>query len=156
MKRMISNAKSFNNKTTQIYSDAEKVRKLVSNFMVERNPAYRNQSYQAIATPVPEGWQPRSTQRPARRHSPTATPSVKQPEEEVNIEPPSAGSSSSRRSDTAPAQSPAVEEEDAARTASSTPAAQDAEGAGEGFEGNTFQQAQDKIVTEMMNLTDER
>ena len=156
MKRMISNAKSFNNKTTQIYSDAEKVRKLVSNFMVERNPAYRNQSYQAIATPVPEGWQPRSTQKPARRHSPTATPSLKQAKEEVNIEQPSAESRSSKRSETAPTQSPAVEEEDAARTASSTPAAQDAEGAGEGFEGNTFQQAQDKIVTEMMNLTDER
>lgn len=156
MKRMVSNAKSFNNKSTQIYSDAEKVRKLVSNFMVERNPAYRNQSYQAIATPVPEGWQPRSTQTPAPPPAPTATPSLKQPKQEANSEQPSARSRSSRTSDTAPAQSPAVEEEAAARTASSTPVAQDAEGAGERFEGNTFQKAQDKIVTEMMNLTDER
>ena len=140
---MISNAKSFNVKTSQIYSDAEKVRKLVSNFMTERNPAYRNHNYQAVATPVPEGWQKRSEKV-------ESTPKA-EIEGDIKAEESLSDSRSGRRSGRNPTQTPAAEEE--SRRASSTPAIQDAEGAGEGFEGNTFQQAQDKIVTEMMNLT---
>lgn len=147
---MISNAKSFNSKTSQIYSDAEKVRKLVSNFMVERNPAYRDSKYVAVATPVPESWgtKPSKKKSPRERH-------VEQPiDEEVKLEDPPSELRSGRRSGRNPAPIPAAEE--SARRASSTPATQDAEGAGESFEGNTFQQAQDKIVTEMVHLTDDQ
>lgn len=41
------------------------------------------------------------------------------------------------------------------RRASSTPAVQDAEGAFEGFDGNTFQEAQEKIITELINFKDD-
>ena len=147
---MISNAKSFNSKASQIFSDAEKIRKLVSNFMVDRNPAYRDKNYVAVATPVPDGWKTKAAKKksPVERH-------LEQPlNEGVKLENTPGESRSGRRSGRNPASTPATEESD--RRASSTPAVQDAEGAGESFEGNTFQQAQDKIVTEMINLTDDQ
>ena len=142
---MVSNAKSFNPKTSQIYSDAEKVRKLVSNFMVERNPAYRDPNYQAVATPVPGSWDSKPSRNGASR-APKVSDTIK-------LEEPISETRSGRRSGRNPIQTPAADED--SRRASSTPAVQDAEGAGESFEGNSFQQAQDKIVTEMMSLTDE-
>ena len=141
---MISNAKSFNVKTSQIFSDAEKVRKLVSNFMTERNPAYRIPGYQAVATPVPEGLEKRSDKRKSA--------SKGEFNEDIKEEHLPSESRSGRRSIRNAPQTPTIEND--ARRASSTPAVQDAEGAGESFEGNTFQQAQDKIVTEMLNLKD--
>ncbi|KAG8527080.1 uncharacterized protein KY384_008509 [Bacidia gigantensis] len=145
VKRMISNAKSFNTKASQIYSDAEKVRKLVSNFMVDRNPAYRDQTYQAVATPLPPGWESRSgiASTPREAHS----------NGNLKLESQATESKSGRRSGRTAAATPIAEEE--IRRASSTPAVQDVEGTGESFEGNSFQQAQEKIVTEMMGLTDE-
>ena len=143
---MVSNAKSYNPKTSQIYSDAEKVRKLVSNFMVERNPAYNDPNYQAVATPVPGSWDSKPSKNGISR-APRVIDAVKSEE-------PTSETRSGRRSGRNTTQALATEEE--SRRASSTPAVQDAEGAGESFEGNSFQQAQDKIVTEMMTLTDER
>ena len=51
---MVANAKHFNEKSSAIYEDAERVRKTASNFMTKHNPAYRNPSYVAIATPIPD------------------------------------------------------------------------------------------------------
>jgi len=149
LKRMISNAKSFNAKASPIFSDAEKIRKAVSAFMNERNPAYKTPGYQAVPTPVPEGWQKKVPAKvPIKENSPEPT------EEKGAIqEEPSHGKRAGRKPGRAPASVSASVGDD--RRASSTPAVQDAEGAGQGFEGNTFQQAQDKIITELMNLTDD-
>src|SRR2546429_9965293 len=54
MKRLISNAKSYNSKSSEIFSDAEKVRKMLSDFMRKNNPAYLanpNHITQPTATP---------------------------------------------------------------------------------------------------------
>jgi hypothetical protein len=51
---MVANAKHFNEKSSAIYEDAERVRKTASNFMTKHNPAYRNPSYVAVATPIPD------------------------------------------------------------------------------------------------------
>lgn len=139
-KRMIANAKAYNEKTSQVFSDAEKIRKIVSVFMENHNPAYEKGGYQPTATAVPDGWQ-----------------DVKQEVKVGNgagatVEDAAAGRSG-RRSGRNPAGSPVAAKEQ--RRASSTPAVKDAEGAGESFEGDTFQQAQEKIVTELMNLTDD-
>lgn len=56
LRRMISNAKSFNVKSSQVFSDAEKIRKIIQIFMMENNPAYKTPGYQPFATPVPENW----------------------------------------------------------------------------------------------------
>ena len=143
---MVSNAKSYNAKTSQIYSDAEKVRKLVSNFMVERNPAYRDPTYQAVATPVPADWEPKPIKNGVSRAGPVS--------EAIKLEETASETRSGRRLGRTADQTPVAEEDN--RRTSSTPVFQDAEGAGESFEGNSFQQAQDKIVTEMMSLTDEK
>ncbi|KAH8679818.1 Bromodomain-containing protein-like protein [Tricladium varicosporioides] len=53
-KRMISNAKEYNQKGSEIYDDAERLRKALSNFMTKTNPAYKNiPGYVAAPTPLP-------------------------------------------------------------------------------------------------------
>lgn len=127
LRRMISNAKSFNEKSSQLFSDAEKIRKAVSNFMVENNPAYQTDDYKPFPTPVPDDSQP---------------PVLEEEKEEVARS--TRGMSNRRASSVTTGQSNV-------RT-SATPGAHDNEGLGESFEGNTFQRAQAKIVAEMIDL----
>ncbi|KAF2806063.1 Bromodomain-containing protein [Mytilinidion resinicola] len=54
LKRLVHNAKTFNDRKSLIYDDAERVRKTASNFMVKHNPAYRDPGYIAVPTPIPE------------------------------------------------------------------------------------------------------
>ena len=140
LRRMVSNAKSFNEKSSEIFSDAEKVRKFMVNFMAQHNPAYESGDYTPFATPVPHGWQDRLLRKQDER--PDADADGETDEDDM---PRTTNRSSTAAVDLS---TPAVE----ARRGSSTPAVQDAEGAGENFEGNTFQQAQEKIMTEMINL----
>ncbi|KAG9507974.1 hypothetical protein J7337_001531 [Fusarium musae] len=53
-KRMISNAKEFYPRGTEIFEDAERLRKAVSNYMTKKNPAYHVRGYQAVPTPFPD------------------------------------------------------------------------------------------------------
>lgn len=143
LRRMVSNAKSYNEKSSELFSDAEKIRKLVVSFMGQNNPAYQTGSYQPFSTPVPEGWQERLRLQD-EQHDLDAEGETDPDEPGPSLQP-----------------IPAVVEETSSlvahgRRESSTPAVQDAEGAGESFEGNSFQQAQEKIMTEMINLTNEK
>ena len=52
-KRLVNNAKAYNDKKSIIYEDAEQLRKTASNWMVKHNPAYRDGNYVAVATPIP-------------------------------------------------------------------------------------------------------
>lgn len=52
-KRLVSNAKEINERSSVAFGDAERVRKAVSNLMVKYNPAYKSGNYQAVATPLP-------------------------------------------------------------------------------------------------------
>lgn len=134
---MILNAKSFNEKTSQVFSDAEKVRKAVSNFMVDHNPAYQSGDYKPFPTPVPDDWQDKLADAAKE-----ADESDNDAEEEV--EQPTWGMRTRRASS-------AVNASSNART-SGTPAAHSTEGIGESFDGDTFQKAQEKIVAEMLDL----
>ncbi|KAI4200055.1 MAG: hypothetical protein LQ350_004194 [Teloschistes chrysophthalmus] len=137
LRRMILNAKSFNEKTSQVFSDAEKVRKAVSNFMVDHNPAYQSGDYKPFPTPVPDDWQDKLADAAKE-----ADESDNDAEEEV--EQPTWGMRTRRASS-------AVNASSNART-SGTPAAHSTEGIGESFDGDTFQKAQEKIVAEMLDL----
>ncbi|OAA62119.1 Bromodomain protein [Cordyceps fumosorosea ARSEF 2679] len=53
-KRMITNAKEFYPRSSSVFDDAERFRKALSNYMTKNNPAYSKRGYQAIATPLPE------------------------------------------------------------------------------------------------------
>jgi len=52
-KRMICNAKEFYPRSSSIFDDAERVRKALSNYMTKTNPAYGTRGYQAQPTPLP-------------------------------------------------------------------------------------------------------
>ena len=55
LKRMVFNAKAFNEKTSELHRDAEKIRKMVTHHMKERklNPAYADPTYASFPTPLP-------------------------------------------------------------------------------------------------------
>ena len=54
-KRMISNAKEFYPRSSSVFDDAERVRKALSNYMTKTNPAYGTRGYQAQPTALPPG-----------------------------------------------------------------------------------------------------
>ena len=159
LRRMVGNAKSFNQKSSEIFSDAEKIRKAIVAFMTQNNPAYKDPNYTPAPTPVPEGWQDRLEEQ----DEPSGTDAEgetdqdalsKQAPEEVSIEISKEASEEVLEKPDLPAQvkDPLPVKASDKRRATSTPGVLDADGAGESFEGDTFQQAQEKIVTEMINL----
>lgn len=57
-KRMIQNAKDYNEPSSSIYSNAERLRKITFNFMKQNNPAYsRDPNYVSQPTPLPPAGQ---------------------------------------------------------------------------------------------------
>lgn len=150
LRRMVSNAKSFNEKSSDLFSDAEKIRKIVVSFMTHNNPAYESENYQPFSTPVPHGWQEKVQAQMQTELQDLDAEGETDPDEA----PEQLGYLSTSRS-LASAVEEKVTFESGPRRESSTPAVQDAEGAGESFNGNTFQQAQEKIMTELINLENE-
>lgn len=73
LKRMVANAKQFNEDTSIVYADAERIRKMVSNFMTKNNPAYKAPGgYVAFPTPIPgddkaDPVQVQGTPKPSKR-----------------------------------------------------------------------------------------
>ncbi|KAF5020111.1 hypothetical protein F66182_7874 [Fusarium sp. NRRL 66182] len=53
-KRMISNAKEFFPRSSPTFDDAERIRKALSNYMTKTNPAYHVRGYQAVPAPFPD------------------------------------------------------------------------------------------------------
>ncbi|KAF2682770.1 hypothetical protein K458DRAFT_341608 [Lentithecium fluviatile CBS 122367] len=139
-KRLVNNAKAYNDKKSIIYEDAERLRKTASNWMVKHNPAYRTvPNYQAVATPVP-GEEPVPYGKPIPRIQPsTPRPSVSTPD------------STERPRRAAAAQSTTPAPSKLRHSASAVP-----EGADDspGFKGKTFQQAQEQIIRELIEYVE--
>ncbi len=53
LKRMVQNAKDYNDSRSEVFGDAERIRKALSNFMPKHNPAYSDPEYRAVPTPIP-------------------------------------------------------------------------------------------------------
>ena len=54
-KRMVTNAKEFYPKNSEVFEDAERVRKALSNYMTKTNPAYKTTpGYSCQAAPIPD------------------------------------------------------------------------------------------------------
>lgn len=143
LRRMVGNAKSFNEKSSEIFSDAEKIRKALVSFMTLKNPAYKNKSYVPAPTPVPNGWQDRLGKQKALPDA--------DGEGETDHEEPTKGIQEEHLKSRARVRSASANASNSRRE-TSTPAVHDIDGAGESFEGNNFQQAQEKIISEMINL----
>ena len=125
VKRMVANAKLYNDKRSSVYEDAERVRKTASNFFTKFNPAYRDPTYVAVATPIP-GDLPDSaaTKAPPPRTS------------NVNTASPTKASDSVRRG--------REMSEEIEHNSDTTD-----------FKGKTFQQAQEQIMEELIHYVDE-
>lgn len=61
LKRMVQNAKDFNSSKSLIFEDAERLRKALSNFMPKHNPAYADDKFRAVPTPVPDYVRPQKS-----------------------------------------------------------------------------------------------
>lgn len=131
---MVQNAKDYNTTGSDIYEDAERIRKLVYNYMKINNSEYTdNPQYVSFPTPLP-----RPGENPNRQYE---DPANDQPE---------AGPAPLRRS-TAPATS-----EPPDRKSSIAPSATTGEGNDDGdFTGKTFQEAQQMIISRLLHHTDE-
>jgi len=172
---MVGNAKSFNQKSSVVFSDAEKIRKALVTFMTQNNPAYKSKDYIPAPTPIPEGWQDHlekqeeppeadaegetddeETQEEAPKEPPKELPG--EPAKEPLEEPPQETPKDPPKEQLEKPKTPAIisgsssAHASTSRRATSTPGVQDVEGAGDSFEGDTFQQAQEKIITGMINL----
>ncbi|MCJ1290029.1 hypothetical protein MMC34_001564 [Xylographa carneopallida] len=116
---------------------------MVSNHMTKVNPAYRDPSYQSFPTPIPGDIQVNSSANNlTKEEDAEADADGETDHEDPEVKP--------RRLVTL--HGPSAEKEQIRRTASSTPVVLGAADAGESFKGNTFQQVQEKIVTELIEL----
>lgn len=136
IKRMVSNAKTFNEKTSEVFADAERIRKTASNWMVKHNPAYRDPNYSAVPTPIPEG--------AANGVVHTGRGQVDATHENIGRP---------RRATTATQGSPPPAKPK--RTGRESAAVSDYADENPEFAGKTFQQAQEQIVNELINYVEE-
>lgn len=75
LRRMIANAKLYNDESSLVYSDAERLRKVLVPWAKDNNPAYKDPNFQCPAAPLPEEKAP----APAPRLKLTATAPVASP-----------------------------------------------------------------------------
>ena len=150
LKRMVQNAKEFNDSKSVIYEDAERIRKLVFNFMKVNNPEYKeNPGYTAVPTPIPNA---RVTPVQNGRHAVKAENEA--PESaptKIRLKQGSVARSSEadRKSSVAPSAATGEDDGD-----------DDEDEGGEAsndidFTGKTFQEAQQMIVSYMLRYTDD-
>lgn len=122
LKRMVSNAKFYNDKSSLIFADAERIRKILSNNMPKINPAYKNPKYVAFPTPLPN----KLPENPS--HEGVDRRDHQDMEGETVLSAP--------------------------RDSHSTPPAENNVQPESSFEGDSLQEAQDRIITELLHLKD--
>lgn len=172
-KRLVSNAKETNARQSEIFGDAERVRKAVSNLMVKYNPAYKLGNYQATATPIPsEGGRDAhadmhdtvSTPVPQRvriksRSQPQPKPVEPEPEDEdaegEDDDEEHTSSRSVRRK--ASSRTLKITMSSASKSITRNPAAvkNDTLYENTDYKGLSFQQAQEKVIEEIIRKKDE-
>ena len=156
LKRLVQNAKAFNDDESQIFQDAERIRKLVFNFMKVNNPAYKEDpNYSAVATAIPKPdakiaiapTQNGAHVKKSEAEVPVSRQAIEKPKltaTKKSSEPPD------RKASVAPSATTGDAEQDG----------DDDEEAGDGeielnLEGKTFQEAQQAIISHLLRYTDE-
>ncbi|KAI9698485.1 MAG: hypothetical protein M1836_004066 [Candelina mexicana] len=148
VKRMVSNSKQFYEKSSEKWNDAERIRKMLANWMPKHNPAYEDPKYQSFPTPLPgEALPGEDTTVPGdfdgEADAEAVTDDEVAPQDTKSR--PQRASSKARGSSANPPP----------RMASSTPQSKDEDAAGNDFKGLSFQRAQEKILSDMFNLKDD-
>lgn len=138
-KRLVNNAKAYNDKKSIVYEDAERLRKTASNWMVKHNPAYRDGNYVAVATPIPGEDNsapgkpiPRIASTPRAAHTPVATPDTS--------ERPRRAAAAAQSATPAPS-----------KLRHSASAAPEEDVDNPDYAGKSFQQAQEQIIKEIID-----
>lgn len=142
-KRLVNNAKSYNDRKSTIYEDAERLRKTASNWMVKHNPAYRRDGYQAVATPIP-GEEPIPYGKPIPRVHPSTPKAAAPTPETASTDRPRRTAAASGTQSATPAPSKLR------NSASAAPG----EGDDRDFTGKNFQQAQEQIIQGLVNYVE--
>jgi hypothetical protein len=144
-KRMISNAKEYNQKGSEIYDDAERIRKALSNFMTKNNPAYKKPGYVAFPTPIPA-----EDLAEEEEEEEDAAGSDEDAEGDVDMETPDPAPPSKRQRGRPPRNLSSNSAVNGQRKSATPSSMTDAQYSGVSFQGLTFQQAQEKLVADMI------
>ena len=150
-KRMIANAKEFYPRSSSTFDDAERLRKSLSNYMTKNNPAYNTRGYQAFPTPLPEddedgeddGGEEDDNEEEAEDED--QEEDEDEDEEEEEEEP-----SSRRRSIVLKRRGPGRPRRSSVVRPPTPDAKPDHEYEDVPYKGLTFQQAQEKVVEELL------
>jgi chromatin structure-remodeling complex subunit RSC4 len=122
LKRMVSNAKFYSEKSSPVFADAERIRKILSNNMPKINPAYKDPKYVAFPTPLPGELRDNPSHETMdgqdHRDMKGATTLSASPDLRLTLPPDDHGQSE------------------------------------DSFEGDSLQEAQDRIMTELIRLKD--
>ena len=157
-KRMIANAKEYYPRSSSNFDDAERVRKAVSNYMTKTNPAYQNGNYQAVPTPLPEDGEENAEEGDAEEENGQEEADGEEEgeeEEEEEEEDEEEKTLSRKRSIILKRRVPSRSARNSLSTPQSTPrksvsARPDHEYENVPYKGLSFQQAQEKIIEEML------
>lgn len=135
---MVLNAKQYNESKSEIFQDAERVRKMTYNHMSKVNPAYHSRHYQSFPTPLPsENGKTTKIKLPIPGSAETPSRSKQEAEKSASENPVSNHSHSAN-----PSEEPEENENQHEEHYKS-------------FEGKTFQQAQEQVITEIMQYEDQ-
>ena len=142
-KRLVANAKSYNEKDSEVWADAERVRKITSDFMRKNNPAYKDPRYAAFATPLPGEASPPDDPAPqddgpSARPTPSPQPSSLRPAADLT---PIGDLGASPAPDAA---------------AATTTAGHVLVSSASTLTGKSFRDAQETIIAELINLQDDQ
>lgn len=171
MKRMVTNAKEYYPRNSEVYDDAERVRKATSNYMTKNNPAYKLiPNYSAIATPVPaEADQEQDYEtKPARSSARAKRVEEEEEEDDADAEGEDDDEDADAEGDDDDADEPVAPRRRPGRppkNATPTPKVAERPSIGGGkadtqyenvpYKGLNFQQAQEKIVEELIRRREE-
>lgn len=138
---MVLNAREFNERGSRIYEDAGRLRRVVSKFMTKNNPAYKTPGYVVLPTPLP-GEGIAEDHAEDEEGTGDVDSDEAQIEEDSEVEVPSKKRGHLPRSQT--------------QRRSATPTLSETlKYSGASFTGLNFQQAQEKIVEDMLEYKED-
>lgn len=150
LKRMVQNAKEFNDSKSVIFEDAERIRKLVFNFMKANNPAYKeNPNYSATPTEIPGGAVQngrQSVKHESEAPEPAPAP-IKLKTKQSSV---ARSSEADRKSSVAPSAATGEDDVEDDNEGGDDDAGEDID-----FTDKSFQEAQQMIISYLLHYTDD-
>jgi hypothetical protein len=158
--RLVINAKTYNEKDSEIHANAEKIRKLVHTFMTQHNPAYNDPDYTAVPTPIPdnatEETKPKEGGRRTRRkesHNVEEENAIDEANTADADGSSKVGKGKRRLTLNGPRSTSAAEQHEDEQPEG--PRSPGSNASGTGFEGKNFQEAQEILLDDLLDFTND-